>query len=254
LASGKKNYFRHHFNASKDPKVVALIDDFGKEAYFHYFRLLELCASIASDEFPEDHKFTFRRSTVCQELRVTNSRLTHHLLAIQSSLLGEVLVTQKEVQILFPKLSKYMGKYETKLPSNTPNKRKEKKRKENKIKDTSDPISSDEVLNGEIITSEKTSEKEMCDDVAELWNEMASLNALPKVKLPLSRDRIKKMKPALVEFKEYSDWLRIVNGVIDNDFNLGVNDRKWKANFDWLFHTTKFNYRKLWETHAEENI
>jgi hypothetical protein len=62
------------------------------------------------------------------------------------------------------------------------------------------------------------------------------------------------MKPALVEFKEYSDWLRIVNGVIDNDYNLGVNDRKWKANFDWLFHTTKFNYRKLWEAHAEENI
>ena len=91
------------------------------------------------------------------------------------------------------------------------------------------------------------------DDIAALWNEMALLNALPKVKTPLSKDRRKKVKLALEEFKDYSDWVRIINGVVDNDFNLGVNDRKWKANFDWLFHTTRFNYRKLWEAGSEEN-
>lgn len=134
MASGKKNYFRHSFHARKNPKLVQLIDDFGKEAYFHYFALVELCAETASGEFPTDGKFVFRRSTLCHELRVTNSRLSRHLLAIQSALLCKVVVTEKEVEILFPKLSKYMGKYETKLPSNSPNKIKENQNKEKQIK------------------------------------------------------------------------------------------------------------------------
>lgn len=103
-----------------------------------------------------------------------------------------------------------------------------------------------------ISSCEKTSKEEMCEDIAALWNEMALLNSLPKVKTPLSKDRQKKMQTAIGEFKEYNDWLKIINAVVDNEFNLGINDRKWKANFDWLFHTTKFNYRKLWESSNEE--
>jgi hypothetical protein len=102
--------------------------------------------------------------------------------------------------------------------------------------------------------SSKTSESEMCQDIAEIWNELAEMNKLPKVKTPLSKDRIKKMKEPLKEFSDYSDWIRIINAVVDNEFNLGINDRKWKANFDWLFHPTRFNYRKLWESSNEEHI
>lgn len=102
-----------------------------------------------------------------------------------------------------------------------------------------------------LVVSDKDEASGVFDDIGALWNEMASLNSMPKVKLPLSKDRKKKMALAVKEFTEYSDWVRIINGVLDNDFNLGVNDRKWKANFDWLFHTTKFNYRKLWEAHVE---
>ena len=107
--------------------------------------------------------------------------------------------------------------------------------------------------NNTLVVSDKTSSEEICNDIAALWNEMALLNALPKVKTPLSKDRQKKMALAIKEFRDYPDWLKIINAVVDNDFNLGVNDRKWKANFDWLFHSTKFNYRKLWESSNEEN-
>lgn len=89
---------------------------------------------------------------------------------------------------------------------------------------------------------------EKANEVATHWNELAELNNLPKVKLPLSPDRLKAMKPALDEFKAFDDWHKIICAVADNEFNLGVNDRKWKANFDWIFHKTKFNYRKLWES------
>lgn len=126
---------------------------------------------------------------------------------------------------------------------------------EGKVKQTKPPTPTPTpTINTSLVVSDKEDAASgVFDDIAALWNEMALLNALPKVKTPLSKDRRKKVKLALEEFKEYSDWVRIINGVVDNDFNLGVNDRKWKANFDWLFHTTRFNYRKLWEAGSEEN-
>lgn len=134
MASGKKNYFRHSFHARKHPDIVGLIEDHGKEAYFHFFALAEVCAEKASDQLNPDWKFIFRRSTLCRELLVTNSRLVRHLVAMTPSLVDQVVATEKEVQILFPKLSKYMGWYESKLDSKTSNKTKLSEIKQNEIK------------------------------------------------------------------------------------------------------------------------
>jgi uncharacterized phage protein (TIGR02220 family) len=146
VASGKKNYFRHSFHARKHPAIAGLIDDLGKEAYFHFFALVEVCAEQASDRFPDDSRFVFRRSTLCHDLLVTNSRLSRHLLAMVPSLVDDVVVTEKTVEILFPKLAKYMGRYDSKLDSNSPNKRKEKEIKENKSKEKEDAPSASPVL------------------------------------------------------------------------------------------------------------
>lgn len=100
--------------------------------------------------------------------------------------------------------------------------------------------------------SEKTQFKQKANEVAMHWNEMAKLYNLPKVKLPLSKDRLDAIKPALARFPTFMDWHRIIDEVATNPFNLGDNDRKWKANFDWLFYKTKFNYRKLWESSRDE--
>ncbi len=94
--------------------------------------------------------------------------------------------------------------------------------------------------------------EQKANTIAEYWNEVAEINNLPKVKLPLSADRLAAMKPAMAEFPSFKDWYRILCAVNENPFNLGDNDRKWKANFDWLFYKTKFNYRKLWESSRDE--
>lgn len=136
MASGRKNYFRHSFSAGKDDKIVNLIANHGKQAYFHFFRLIELCCEQIDSEVPE--KFVFHRRTLCAELMVTNSRLGHHLLAIQSSLLGEYVMTPTKAEILIYKLPKYLGRYSKQITPNSPNKkkRKENKRKESKVKET----------------------------------------------------------------------------------------------------------------------
>lgn len=142
MASGKKNYFRHSFYASKDDKIVDLITRHGKQAYFHYFRLLELCGEQAAEKIPE--KFVFHRRTLCAELMVSNSKLSHHLLAMQSSLLLHVVLSDRKVEVLVPNFSKFLGVYQSKIPSKSPNKRKEKKRKINKTPIFTDAPRSDD--------------------------------------------------------------------------------------------------------------
>lgn len=119
MASGSKSYFRHSFEARKDPKIVEMIVKHGKETYFHFFALCEMCGKIAVDEgFPKDKKFKFHKRTLCDELMVTPQRLTHHLGAIKSSLLGDYMETGSTVEIKLHNLKKYLGQYEKKKLKN----------------------------------------------------------------------------------------------------------------------------------------
>lgn len=92
-----------------------------------------------------------------------------------------------------------------------------------------------------------------CNKIGGMWNQVAEAVGLPKVRLPLSKDRVDSVKVALKEFPDHKDWIAILSQIDKNPHNLGKNDRGWKANFDWLFYKTKFNYRKLWEAYESEN-
>lgn len=223
MASGRKNYFRHSIFARKDPKLVRLIDDHGKEAYFHFFALLELCAEVACDDFPVGGKFVFRRSTLCHELRVTNSRLGHHLLAMQSALLCESVLSEKEVEILMPNLAKYMGRYDTKKEPNSPNKRKEKEikekeRKENESKASAAPSDSIPLTP---------------DAVVQLFN--AKLSHRLGFARPLGAGKaLHDFLQAAQFLKTREDWEELFNKTAQSPFLLGENSTRFKANLPWL--------------------
>ena len=62
-------------------------------------------------------------------------KLCHHLLAMQSSLLLEYVLSDGKVEVLIPNFSKIFRKIpKQKFNQKSPNKRKENKIKENKIK------------------------------------------------------------------------------------------------------------------------
>lgn len=84
--------------------------------------------------------------------------------------------------------------------------------------------------------------------IAEKWNSMAKENNLSCVKIPLAPDRLALIRKAIQEFDSPEDWDAIINQVPRSEFNLGKNDRNWKANFNWLFRVNKFNYRELFES------
>lgn len=187
MASGKKNYFRHSAAARKDPKLISLVFNYGKEAYFHYFVLIELCAEIAlANDLRGDEEFTFNRKQLSRDLLVTERRLGDHLLAIQSSLLGHVVVTQNEVIIKFPNLPKYLGKYNLKNTSNSVKKRKENKNKEkNNIKSFESINNQESSLvklfnDPEIISWLKAGEPKIQNKLGELYDAEYLKNSIEK--------------------------------------------------------------------------
>ena len=131
MANGKKNYFRHYHGARKDEKIRYLMDSFGKEAYFFYFVMIELCAEKASHELKDS--YDFHSSILRQELGVSQRRLNSVLKQMQSRSLLDYTCFENTYSISLPKLSKYMGKYTNKNETKTPNKIKLNKIKSNRV-------------------------------------------------------------------------------------------------------------------------
>lgn len=124
MASGKKNYFRHSFNARNDEFVIELINQFKEKGYFMWFALVEICAEMVNDGHQQPLKFN--RSRLTRELRCSQGTLNLFLTYCEGR--SKVLHTYLEptYNLEIPSLLKFVGKYS----ENAPNKRKEKEIKE----------------------------------------------------------------------------------------------------------------------------
>lgn len=132
MASGKKNYFRHSFFARNDIKLLELRELVGVGFYFYYFSLLEQCGEQSESELKE--KYVFHNSTIRKLWSVNLEKcrtISTHLNAVG---LLEFKKLENSFEFTIPNLAKYLGRYESKFPSNSSNKIKENKIKENKIK------------------------------------------------------------------------------------------------------------------------
>lgn len=109
MATGKRNYFRHSFSAHRDDKIMEAVDKYGKQAYFHYFVLLELCGEIA--EHGEQTEFVFHPRILCNNLLVKKNKLRMHLEYLHNILLIFLEYSDDKVKITVPNLPKYLGSY-----------------------------------------------------------------------------------------------------------------------------------------------
>lgn len=134
MARGNKNYFRHYNEARRDSKIMSMIDKYGKESYFHYFAIVELCASQAENQFPDDSKFKFHIRTLASELLLKRFKVLSLLESMQNEMLLKVESKDNNIEIELPNLSKYMGRYESKCTLNVPNKSKVKEKKVNVLR------------------------------------------------------------------------------------------------------------------------
>jgi len=132
MASGKKNYFRHSFNAFEDEKIQNAIALLGYEGYAYYFILIELLAKKCDAEFK--NPIRIHQQSLRNVWRKQSKSCNKVVKKLQESGLFVATFSESFIEFDIPNLSKYMGKYTIKKSPNTPNKkkRKEKKRKESK--------------------------------------------------------------------------------------------------------------------------
>lgn len=186
------------------------------------------------------------RKRISQELRLNESKTERFLKRLENEQQIEQQKTSKYRIITITNWDKYQdGEQQNEQQAN--NKRTTNEQQANTNKNDKNEKNDKNIKNNSAELPDGEDKNFRENLIGEFWNALADDCNLPKIKIPLTADRIKKMKGPLQEFPEREDWEKIILEIPKNKFNLGENDRNWKANFDWLFYPTKFNYRKLWE-------
>ena len=94
------------------------------------------------------------------------------------------------------------------------------------------------------------------DQALELWNEMAKANGL-SIAQSMSETRKKSLRLRLREAEGIEGWKIALNKVTASPHLLGKNDRKWRADFDFMLQQKSFTrlmedaYRNLGATRGK---
>ena len=136
MATGNKEFFRHSTDAHLNHKIMGMVDKYGKESYYHYFVLVELCARKALQYSITPRKFTLNRGLLRTSFRIKNSRLKFHLNAMKNHELIDFELDDSNAYVSIVSLTKYLGKYEKKIEIKeaTPKRTPEQKEKAKKVK------------------------------------------------------------------------------------------------------------------------
>jgi len=132
MASGKKNYFRHSFFAATDDKIRELMRHLGKEGYFFFFRLLEMCGQLSAES--AQTSFVLHWIVLRTMWETTPKKAKRIVDVLQRVGLCSAKVTDYKVTFELPNFMKYMGYYQTEIKTKPPNIKKGNIKKDNKKK------------------------------------------------------------------------------------------------------------------------
>jgi uncharacterized phage protein (TIGR02220 family) len=215
MASGRKNYFRHSFFARNDMKLKLLRDRVGIGFYFYYFSLLEQCGEASSDVLQETYEF--HNSTIRNLWSINLKKSERVAIEMMSVGLLEFKKLENSFQFTIPNFAKYMGKYESKLDSNSPNKRKEKEIKEKKsIMSPSAPVVADEKKsNPELFAVEAPAVEEEISLTDLERNALTALNSICGKSFRPTKGNMKFIKARIKEGYKFEDFVKVINFKLD---------------------------------------
>ncbi len=238
MANGKKNYFRHSFFAFEDEKIQKAVALLGYEGYAYYFILLEFLGRQCTDEVK--NPITIHQQSLRNVWRKQSKSCKKVVEKLQESGLFVATFRESFVEFDIPNLSKYLGKYTNKNPSNAPNKIKENKIKENKIKGNERNKT----------TSANPSKKTITEKnpLIEIWNTMAERAGLVSIRGigDKRKEQIKKTEMAIPGL----NWKEYFQGIPDRDYLMGKADNGFLVTFDFainqenVFKTLEGKYDK----------
>lgn len=232
MARGDRNYFRHSVHAGEDHKICHLMDRLGREGYFYFFTLVELCVMMADDT--DQTEFSIHPAVLKNRWRTHHNfvptvlsvmaqcGLIEHSLNGQRSPTEQPLNTQW-VTVRIPNLSKFIGKYAV-------NKIKQNKTKQNKEETPVVPKPKPEKQKQSEASSASPA-PEVFHQIVSIWNEKI-LN-LPKAK-GCSGARLKRCQVLWKQHGQREYWVDLFLKINETAFLNGKNDRGWTASVDWV--------------------
>lgn len=254
-------WFKHFCDASDSVKLNRLVDELGVDGYGRYWLLLELLAG-EFDGNSTTFKVHSRKISAKVQIKFSKKLATFMQKLSDFSLLtfktnGKVYEIDCPIMLeLQSKDSKYnrkrvVGVSQTATLDKELEEDKEldkeiyKKAKKKKKK----PCDSDEPLHAVFDLDGILQQMDGPEILAELWNEVAKELGLSRVTKPLSKKRAELARKAIKIMPKTKQWSNALVEISNSSFHMGENDRKWKANFDWLIKPTGENYLKLAEAH-----
>jgi len=225
-----------------------LRDRVGIGYYHFYFTLLELCGEESSDQLKEE--YVFHDSTIRNLWGVNLKKSERVANEMHSVGLLQFKKGEKNFQFTIPNFAKYLGRYSSKIDSNTPNKRKEKERKEKESKEKEIK----EKKKKESIIHQKNKYEATPDNIIIIFNDSVERHsfALSKANI-LNKSRISAINSCLEGFpqmRKMVDWKNYFDEVHKSDFLTGKSS-DWRTNFDWLIN--KANLLKVVEGNYKNN-
>jgi hypothetical protein len=106
------------------------------------------------------------------------------------------------------------------------------KNKEPIVNETITKLKRNDKIREEYIREEKKEYTILCEDVVSVFNKICSpvLSEVEK----LSESRKVKIRKRINEIETLEKFTELFNKVITSDFLTGKNEKKWRADFDWL--------------------
>jgi len=217
------SYFPHDTDAVNDEKVEALRMLYGNDGYAFYFILLERIYRTPDGELDVSDEETVQ--ILSRKIDVPKEKFSQMLkTAIKkgcfdsSSFYDDKILTsngvKKRIEPVKAKRLKMKELYIKRSVSGGVS-AKETKKKPDKVKQRKAKKSKG-VIN--------------LPPLALLWNDLCP--SLPKT-IQTTKDRMAKEKARLSE-RDVSEWGKVFRAIESSDFCRGLNDKGWRASFDWI--------------------
>jgi hypothetical protein len=229
-------WYKHFTDSLSDPFIEELMDNFSHAGYVAWFGLIEIICKENGNKLTG--KLEISPTYLKRKLRISSAKLKQIFSFCSTN--GKLLFdfSQEKWSFDFPKVAEIKDNYtkDLQVASKKPSKHKEEevevevKAEEEKKKTKKPSVVPSISIQG----------------LADGWNEIVATEDGFKKVTKLTDDRKKRIRARLRTHPEEEFWNKVLNKIPRVPFLSGKNDRKWRADFDFLIKNDE-NALKIYE-------
>ena len=229
-------WYKHFTDSLSDPFIEELMDNFSHAGYVAWFGLIEIICKENGNKLTG--KLEISPTYLKRKLRISSAKLRQifNFCSTEGKLLFDF--SQEKWSFDFPKVAEIKDNYIKDLQVTS---KKLSKHKEEEVE-----------VKVEAKEEKKKTKKPVAvpsisiQGLADGWNNIVATEEGFKKVAKLTEDRRKRIRLRLKAHPEEEFWNKVLNKIPRVPFLSGKNDRKWRADFDFLIKNDE-NALKIYE-------